>query len=193
MKQRINRFMKVAITGHTRGFGNSLYNIFKSQEHDVLGFSRSNGFDISNNLIREHIVDEIKNFDIFINNAYHPQGQMDMLDEILKCWDNTEKIVINISSIVVYKNGPYFKEELELYRDSKIKLNNIIKNYKGSVKILNVMPGLMDTDFYIVPDAFDRSNSINTDGVAELIYTVVKNSNNFFIKELIMENNRWNS
>ena len=58
--------MKVAITGHTRGFGNSLYNIFKSQEHDVLGFSRSNGFDISNNLIREHIVDEIKNFDIFI-------------------------------------------------------------------------------------------------------------------------------
>lgn len=185
--------MKVAITGHTQGFGNSLYKIFKSQEHEVLGFSRSNGFDISNNLIREQIANEIKNFDVFINNAYHPQGQIDMLDEILKFWANTEKIVVNISSLIVYKDSPYFKGEIELYRDSKIKLNNIIKNYKGSVKILNVMPGLLNTDFYLIPDTFDRSNSINTDSLAELIHIVIKNSNNFFIKELIMENNGWNS
>ena len=172
MKQHINRFMKVAITGHTQGFGNSLYKIFKSRGHDIVGFSRSNGFDISNNLIREQIINEIKNFDVFINNAYHPQGQIDMLNEILKCWDNTEKIVVNISSLIVYKDSPHFKGELELYRDSKIKLNNIIKNYKGSVKIL--------------------SNSIDTESLAELIHVVIKNSNNFFIKELIMENNGWN-
>jgi NADP-dependent 3-hydroxy acid dehydrogenase YdfG len=184
--------LNVAITGHTRGFGNSMYKIFKSQKHNVLGFSKSNGFDISDNLIREKIINEIKGFDIFINNAYHPQGQIDMLNEILKCWDNTEKIVVNVSSIVVYKHSPYFKEELELYRDSKIKLNNIIKDYKGSVKILNIVPGLMNTDFYLVPDIFDKSNSINTDSLAELLYIVIKNSNNFFIKELIMENNRWN-
>lgn len=192
MNQRINRFMKIAITGHTQGFGNSLYEIFKSQGHTVSGFSRSNGFDIGDNLIREQIATEIKNFDIFINNAYHPQGQIDMLNEVLECWDNTQKIVVNISSLIVYKDSPYFKGELELYRDSKIKLNNIIKKYNGSVKILNVMPGLMNTDFYLIPDAFDRSNSINTDALAELIHTVIKNSNNFFIKELIMENNGWN-
>ena len=191
MKQ-IEDKLKIAVTGHTQGLGNSIYKIFESQKHNILGFSRSNGFDISDNLIREQIINEIKNFDIFINNAYHPQGQIDMLNEILKCWDNTEKIVVNISSIVVHKNSPYFKEELKLYRDSKIKLNNIIKDYKGSVKILNIMPDLMNTDFYIVPNIFDKSNSINTDSLAELIYIVIKHSNNFFIKELIMENNRWN-
>ena len=185
--------MKVAITGHTRGFGNSLYEIFKSHEHDVLGFSRSNGFDISNNSIKEKIVDEVKGFDVFINNAYHSQGQLDVLNAILECWDNTGKIVVNISSLIVYKESPHFAGEIALYRDSKIKLNNIIKNYKGSVKILNVMPGLMNTDFYLIPDTFDRSNSINTDNLAELIYMVIKNSNNFFIKELIMESNGWNS
>jgi NADP-dependent 3-hydroxy acid dehydrogenase YdfG len=181
--------MKIAITGHTRGFGNSLYKIFKSQEHDVWGFSRSNGFDIGNNLIREQIINEILDFDIFINNAYHPQGQIDMLIEILKYWDNTEKIIVNVSSLIVYKNSLYFKGESALYRESKIKLNNIIKNYKGSIKILNVIPDLMNTDFYLIPDTFDRSNSINTDSLAELIHIVIKNSHNFFIKELIMENN----
>jgi hypothetical protein len=181
--------MKVAITGHTQGFGNSLYKIFKSQEHNVLGFSRTNGFDISNRLTREHIINEIKDFDVFINNAYHPEGQIDMLDEILKCWDDTEKIVVNISSVIVYKESPYFKGEIELYRNSKIELNNIIKNYKGSVKILNIIIGLMDTDFYLIPNSFDRSNSINTDSLAELVNVIVKNSNNFFIKELIIENN----
>jgi NADP-dependent 3-hydroxy acid dehydrogenase YdfG len=185
--------MKVAITGHTQGFGNSLYRMFKSQKHDVLGFSRNNGFDIGNNVLREQIINEVTDFDIFINNAYHPQGQIDMLNEILNCWSNTEKIVVNISSTIVYKDSPYFEGDLKLYRDSKIKLNNLIKDYKGSVKILNVMPGLLNTNFYLIPDAFDRSNSIDTDALAELIYTVIKNSNNFFIKELIMENNGWNS
>lgn len=184
--------MKVAITGHTAGIGLALANRLK-QDHDILGFSRSNGFDISSSLIREQITNEVKNFDIFINNAYHPQGQIDMLNEILNCWDNTEKVVVNISSLIVYKDSPYFTGDLELYRDSKIKLNNTIKNYKGSVKILNVMPGLMDTDFYLIPDTFDRSNSISTDSFAELIQVLIKNSNNFFIKELIMENNGWNS
>jgi hypothetical protein len=47
----------------------------------------------------------------------------------------------------------------------------------------------MDTDFYLIPDSFDRSNSINTDSLAELVNVIVKNSNNFFIKELIIENN----
>ena len=185
--------MKIAITGHTQGFGLSLYKIFKSQDNDVLGFSRSNGFDIGDNLIRKQILNEIKNFDIFINNAYHPQGQIDILNEILKCWDKTEKIIVNISSLIVYKENSCFTEEIQLYRDSKIKLNNLIGNYTGSIKILNVMPGLMNTNFYLIPDTFDRSKSINTDYLAELIYIVIKNSNNFFIKELIMENAGWNN
>jgi NADP-dependent 3-hydroxy acid dehydrogenase YdfG len=185
--------MKVAITGHTQGFGNSLYKIFKSHEHDVLGFSRSNGFDISNDSIREKIVSEVKDADVFINNAYHSQGQIDILNSILECWDNTEKIIVNISSLIVHIESPDFAGEIKLYRDSKIKLNNIIKDYKGSVKILNVMPGLLNTNFYLIPDTFDRSNSINTDSLAGLIYVAIKNSNNFFIKELILENNGWNS
>lgn len=181
--------MKVAITGHTRGFGNSLYKTFKSHKHDLLGFSKSNGFDISDYSNRKKIISEIINFDIFINNAYHPQGQIDIFNDVLKCWDNKEKIIINVSSLIIYKNSPYFEGEQAIYRDSKIKLNNLVNSYNGSIKILNIIPGLMDTDFYLIPNSFDKSNSIDTDSLAELIYTVIKNFNNFFIKELIVDNN----
>lgn len=181
--------MKIGITGHTQGLGKSLYDIFNSQKHNTLGFSRSNGFDIGNELDRKKIVNKIKDIDIFINNAYDPQGQLDILKEVLSCWSNTEKIVINVSSIIVHKESTYFEGEIALYRESKIKLNNMIKNYKGSVKILNIIPGLMNTNFDIIPIDFDRSNSIDTEALAELIYVMIKNHNNFFIKEIIVDNN----
>ena len=181
--------MKIGITGHTQGFGKSLYDVFNSQKHDTLGFSRSNGFDIGNELIRKKIINKIKDIDVFINNAYDPQGQIDILEEILSCWSGTEKIVVNVSSIIVHKESPYFEGEIAVYRESKIKLNNIIENYNGSVKIINIIPGLMDTNFDIIPINFDRSNSIDTDALAELIYVMIKNHNNFFIKEIIIDNN----
>ena len=47
----------------------------------------------------------------------------------------------------------------------------------------------MNTNFDIIPINFDRSNSIDTDALAELIYTMIKHHNNFFIKEIIVDNN----
>ena len=44
--------MKIAITGHTKGIGKALYDNL-SQQHEVEGYSRSNGFDISNNIDNE--------------------------------------------------------------------------------------------------------------------------------------------
>ena len=38
--------MKIAITGHTSGIGKYLFNEL-SKEHDVIGYSRTNMFDIS--------------------------------------------------------------------------------------------------------------------------------------------------
>lgn len=60
--------MKIAITGHTSGIGKCLFENL-SQEHDVTGYSRSNGFDISNTENREQIANT--EYDIFINNAYN--------------------------------------------------------------------------------------------------------------------------
>ena len=55
---------KVAITGHTSGLGAALFERF-SVSDDVVGLSRSNGFDIRD---INGICERVKDCDVFINN-----------------------------------------------------------------------------------------------------------------------------
>ena len=96
--------MKIAITGHTQGLGQAFFNHFQS--HTVIGFSRSNGCNIANPADRNKILDEIKDVDMFINNAYNnfDDSQLQLLMNVYDIWKGTDKIIINISSR--YTNGP---------------------------------------------------------------------------------------
>ena len=87
--------MKIAITGHTGGLGQALFEILSTQ-HEVVGFSRSNGYDISKNLAE--IVDEIQDYDVLINNAYHVTGQLGLLRKIYEVWEGQYKLIITLGS-----------------------------------------------------------------------------------------------
>jgi hypothetical protein len=65
--------MKVVITGHTYGLGKALYDSFKSAEWEVVGLSRSNGYDIDANF--DQVVEAAIGADLFINNAYRDKQQ----------------------------------------------------------------------------------------------------------------------
>jgi hypothetical protein len=65
--------MKVVITGHTYGIGKALYDSFKSAEWEVVGLSRSNGYDIDANF--DKVVEAAQGADLFINNAYRDKQQ----------------------------------------------------------------------------------------------------------------------
>jgi len=83
--------MKIAITGHTRGLGSFLakdlsssYEIYEAQERI------------------EHVsalIDEVKNCDVFINNAHHKFCQVTLFLGLYDLWrlDNS-KLIINIGS-----------------------------------------------------------------------------------------------
>jgi nucleoside-diphosphate-sugar epimerase len=62
--------MKVAITGHTHGIGKEIYNYFLKNNYEVKGFSRSTGYDISSSTKRKKILENIKDFDIFVANFH---------------------------------------------------------------------------------------------------------------------------
>ena len=49
--------MKVVITGHTKGIGKSVFDLLNDKGYDVVGLSRSNGFDISE---AQKVAEEIK-------------------------------------------------------------------------------------------------------------------------------------
>ena len=60
--------MKVVITGHTSGLGLAVYNYFKEQGHDVIGYSRSTGHTLPDAF--DTVVVAARNADIFVNNAF---------------------------------------------------------------------------------------------------------------------------
>lgn len=180
------QLMKIGITGHTQGIGLSLAKIFNANSYTVLGFSRKAGYDISEADARSRIVQESQDCDIFVNNAYHETGQLEMLKDLIAVWEGQDKIIINLSSQVVYKNSSLIVGEHLVYKNSKIVLNDFINKYAGTIKILNVIPDLVNTDFYLATKIFDTSQGINSDNLARLIFGTVTNFNDLYIKELVI-------
>ena len=80
--------MKVAITGHSSGIGKAVYDrVYPC----VIGFSRSNGYDITDAASRKRMIQESITCDIFINNAHNGFSQIDMLVEVFTEWKNLPK------------------------------------------------------------------------------------------------------
>jgi len=89
--------MKIAITGHTRGFGEYLYETL-SLEHEVIGFSKSTGYDITNKSSRNKIIELSSECQIFINCAQQGFYQTELLYELFHEWKDEKKLIINIGS-----------------------------------------------------------------------------------------------
>jgi len=154
--------MIVRITGHTKGIGNCLYNDFVQAGHDVKGFSRTNGYNISDPKSRQQIVEESKQADIFINNAWPDgdrsilktcddptlhNGQTELLKLMINAWDKQkDKKLCNISSKASF-NDEDISNFMETYGKNKKDQNKIIQDRINTYgpHILNVILGCTDT------------------------------------------------
>lgn len=155
--------MKVAITGHTSGIGKALFDLFKEKGHEVIGFSRRNGYDISKVQDREKIIETSKEFDIFVNNAYnnYDDSQLEMLK---MCVNANFDLIINISS--------RYTKDSNVYCSTKQKLDDFCNDLiYDNTHIMNIKPGLINT-----PRVENQSgNKIEPREVAELIAFFVEN------------------
>ena len=82
--------MKINITGHSRGIGKSLHDMYVADGHEVVGFSRSNGYDINDVDVCSQIVQESLDCDLFVNNAYAKFSQQLILEELYSHWKEKE-------------------------------------------------------------------------------------------------------
>lgn len=72
---------KIVITGHTSGIGKAIYDKFtKVSCREIVGMSRSNGYDIEKDFDR--IVEEASGAEIFINNAYRDRQQLKLFNAL---------------------------------------------------------------------------------------------------------------
>jgi len=85
----------IGITGHTQGIGQE---VFARLGGDALGFSTSNGYDITSQPSRRRIIDAVRHCDVFINNAQSGWGQVDLLIELFQEWREQPKLIVNVGS-----------------------------------------------------------------------------------------------
>ena len=87
--------MKIGITGHTSGIGKAISDKLLDLGHEVRGFSRSNGFDISDPM---PIVEASGDCDVFINNAHSGYHQTTLLYRLYERWKRREGLILSVGS-----------------------------------------------------------------------------------------------
>lgn len=155
-------FSNIAITGHTSGIGQGLYDHFINKECQVKGFSKDTGFDISLTQNQHKIIELTKDCDLFFNNAYSGYAQV----ELAKLWQqqhwNNDHFLINTSSMAaepladIRINFPWLRP----YGEEKYAINRLSWeiNHSGSkCKSIVIMPGVCQTNFYNPYDTADQN------------------------------------
>lgn len=177
--------MKVAVTGHTRGIGKEIANYFVKHGFELVGFSKSTGYNIRDPEIRKKIVEESKECSVFVNNAMAmvDDSQTSMLKEIYESWNGQPKLIINVSSI----SGDHVWRENKLQIPqpvySKIKHDQDVfcASRIGLPRVLNLKPGMVDTDLTrIVPGKPKLDVSV----ISTILDFVLSNRPNFAVSSI---------
>jgi nucleoside-diphosphate-sugar epimerase len=182
--------MKVAITGHTQGIGLALATVFQQYNHEVIGFSRSNGFDISLEESRQRMIAMSQEVDVFINNAYHPTGQTALLQELINEWHYSDKLIVNMSSKCIMfpteDSDPAVQEYQEIYKAAKLEQEQIINSLlpHRNPKLLNIIPGVVDAG---PSKIYSKDpNKINPMHLAQLVYEAVSMRGRLDIQQIVV-------
>ena len=168
--------MKIGITGHSDGIGNDIYvNLIK--EYDVIGLSRSNGFDIKNT---DTIIEQLENCDIFINNAYEKNYQTILFELIFDKWKFLPKTIINMNSSSAFSSSDWYPEYTNNKKELReVSLNTISKHKNKKVRVINLYPSTLSTH-----RGFVNLNKLDTENLAKIINWLIKQPQEIEIREM---------
>lgn len=177
--------MNISITGHTKGIGLALKSYFESQGHNVIGFSRTNGYDISNIECLDKIVEESKHCDVFINNAYAAKGQTALLEKMILEWTGTTNSIINLNSKTTLIPTDRVPDFLKEYVEEKLEQKRIISSrfLKARPHIINITVGLVETEMSTIFNA----RKIDPNNLAKFIYTLVEFKDQVAVQDVMLE------
>ena len=131
--------MKIAVTGHSTGIGEALATQYIKRGHEIVGLSKRDGNNIRNTI---KIAALIEPCDVFVNNAQAGYAQVELLFEMAKRWEGTNKHIINISTQMV--GDPLSKNGLDEYRIQKVALEAAVSQLRFKqmgVRFTVVRPG----------------------------------------------------
>ena len=157
-----------AITGHTRGIGKC---VFDRLSPNIIGFSKSTGYDITSSIDRRRIIEESSNCNFFINNANAEFGQTLLFLELFEEWKNSNKTIINVGSRIAEINMlPLAHQHLLKYQAEKLILKEMSFRVTGICKVKYRWFGYVGTDAILKKyPYFTEFDYITEDQAADII------------------------
>ena len=152
-----NNMKQVSITGSANGIGKAIVDLLLLNNYNVLQFDIEH--DISKPENRQHIVEQSKDCDVFINNAWdavETASQLQMYYDMIDEWhDDKDKHILNMGSLMKYKTHVDADTEDALYSNTyritkkELHKQTILKHLDLSIlcKMTILQPGFTETDF----------------------------------------------
>ena len=190
--------MKIVITGHTKGIGKGLYDHF-SKQNEVIGFSKSTGYDIKTPADQDAIISASNDADIFINNAYLDDNQLILGNKWFDKNKDRNCLIVNMGSISIEYPNYDINNTLSKYINNKNNLAELswkINISNNSAKSILVNPGIVDTEMaeHTVPlyhkKFKEKGILISVKQVTDIVVYSIENYNSsVFIPHISIFNN----
>jgi hypothetical protein len=126
---------------------------------------------------------------VFINNAYMPWAQSNLLKLAYAKWQGTDKIIVNISSkLGLLEKPPAWAKNYAW--DKHIQRHWINQHIlKASPRIFSVVLGLVDTEM----SSNLKGKKIAPSDVAQIVFDLLKYRDIIYVQEIVLDvpNQNW--
>ena len=143
---------RIFITGHTRGIGKAIFDLYKGKNFLCHGVSKSTGMDVDKDC--DTIVQQMANFQYIVLNAYEKDSQLRMLQMIVERYQNDPKkiaVITSTSGTSAGMDSSLKRQEYNWYCKNKKSLIEYIEKiqqdlYDKPIQIFDVCPDTVKTD-----------------------------------------------
>ena len=143
---------RIFITGHTRGIGKAIFDLYKSKNFLCHGVSKSTGMDVDKDC--DTIVQQMANFQYIVLNAYEKDSQLRMLQMIVERYQDEPKkiaVITSTSGTPAGIDSSLKHQEYNWYCKNKKALIEYIEKvqqdlYEKPIQIFDVCPDTVQTD-----------------------------------------------
>ena len=143
---------RIFITGHTRGIGKAIYDLYNARDYHCYGVSRETGFNINEDC--DIIVKQMLNFKYIVLNAYDKDWQLRMLKEIIRLYQDEEKhvaIITSTSGTQAGMDSSLKQQEYNWYCKNKKELIEYIEKaqqdlFEKPIQLYDICPDTVETD-----------------------------------------------
>ena len=186
---------KIAVIGHTRGIGKAICDLYKKKKYQVVGMSKSNGFDIIHD--QEKILENIEDCSLVVLNAHADRGQLKLLKNIYgrHAFDRMKVVVITSTSGL--EEEPDYSQfkiwdkfQYVQYCEIKKELIGYISElqdelFSKPLSVYDVCPDVVDTD--MTKGLWEHLPKLTSQEVAEAVRYCFEST--FNINKIVLQKN----